>query len=116
METIIEKMKRGELQVDSLVDYWEFLTPEQKKEIPISWMMRVWKQSSPEVKKDVEKNIEKKTGKEFRAYLIVLKNSEKNSKDFFAILRWIKRNFNDLVKKVYLDNFLKRNMSFGQSF
>lgn len=31
METIIEKMKRGELQVDFLVDYWEFLTPEQKK-------------------------------------------------------------------------------------
>ncbi len=116
MKTVIKRMKKGELPVDSLADYWEFLTLKEKREIPVMWMVQAWENSSLDIKADIEKTVKEVTKKEFRSYLVILKNTEKVSKDFFAVIGWIKRNFNDLVKKVYLDNFLRKDMSFGPSF
>lgn len=115
METIIEKMKRGELSIDSLSDYWEFLTPEVKKQIPISWKIRTWGFSSQEIKEDIEKEL-KQDIHNFYEVLILLKNIPRESELFGKVYSWAKARVKNVVMDFSLKNFFKSGLRFGPSF
>jgi len=94
---------------------WEFLTPSQKNNLPMSAVLEAWENSNPETKLEIEKLIKKRAGG-FLGYLIILRNLSKNSGLFEKVLFWAKKNAKGIVKAVFLENFLDNNLKFKNSF
>lgn len=112
----LELMRQGIIPVESLSDYLEYFTPEEKFEIPIPWLLKAWENSNDAVRVEIKKIVKERTGGGFFEHLVLLKNLPRDSKMFSEVLSWTKKKAINLVRKAFLENFLENGLNFKPSF